>query len=101
MGKLLNKFVMTKYGQMAKFGHLAIFGHDQLDQKYTHMGYPWKGHEKTKSPVKFWSNLDVWLKSYGQNKIFGFFLYVNLLCKTKNALPRQKSTEKILIFGFS
>ena len=62
--------LMAKYG---KYGHiwvkiakLAIFGHKPYYQNYGHDGYPWKDNKKIKSPVKKSSDLDVWVKSYGQ-----------------------------------
>ena len=43
------------------------YGHKQYGSKYGHDGYPWKEDEKTNSAVKESSDLDVWVKSYGQN----------------------------------
>ena len=83
-------------GQMAIFGHLATFGHGQYDPNYVHDGYPRKEHEKTNSPVKVSSDLDVWLKNYDQNKDFGFSPYVSLLCKTKMLWPIFNCHAKIL-----
>ena len=45
---------------------LAIFDHKPYDQNYGHDGYPWKDNKKTNSPVKKLSDLDVWVKIYGQ-----------------------------------
>ena len=78
MGILWVMMVMAMCGQMAKFGHLATFGHSQHDPKYGNDGYPRKEHEKTNSPVKFLSDLDVWLKSFGQNKKIRIFPYVSI-----------------------
>ena len=83
-----------------KYGHMATYGHNQHDMQYGQYGYPRKEHEKCSSPVKELIDLDVWFQSYGQNKNFELFPYVNLLCKTKNGLRRQNSKDKILIFGF-
>ena len=43
------------------------YGHKQYGSKYGHDGYPWKEDEKTNSAVKESSDLDVWVKSNGQN----------------------------------
>ena len=47
--------------------------HNKLNPKYGHDGYLQKEHKKTNSSVKKLSDLDVWLKSYGQNKDLVFF----------------------------
>ena len=52
---------------------LTIFGHKLYDQKYGHDGYPWKDNEKTESPAKKLSALDVWVKSYDQKMDLDFF----------------------------
>ena len=64
--------------------------------KYGHDGYPQKEHEKCSSPVKESRYLGVQLKFYGQNKNFGLFPYVNLLCKTKNVWQFVKCQDKNL-----
>ena len=52
---------------------MDIYGHKPYDQMYGHDGYPEKEHKQTNSPVKKSSDLDVWLKSFGQNKDLNFF----------------------------
>ena len=68
---------MAKYGQYGHFYQnmaiLAIFDHKPYDQNYGHDGYPWKDNKKTNSPVKKLSDLDVWVKIYGQKMDFEFF----------------------------
>ena len=54
---------------MAILAILAIFNYKPYDQNYGHDGYPWKDNKQTMSPVKKSSDLDVWVKSYGQKKI--------------------------------
>ena len=78
---------------------MATHGHNQFVLKYGHDGYPLKQHKKTNSPVKESSDLDDWFKSYGENKDLGFFPYVSLLCKTKNASPNCKYHHKIIILA--
>ena len=84
---------MTQYGQ---YGHiwvnmaiLAIFDHKPYDQNYGHDGYPWKDNKKTNSPVKKSSDLDVWVKSYGQKWIL-IFSKISLFFQKSNMA--QKST---------
>ena len=55
-----------------KYGHMSLYGHKLYDHQYGLYGYLWKEHNKTNSPVKKSSDLDVWLTSYGQNKDFNF-----------------------------
>ena len=55
---------------------LAIFDHKPHDQNHGHDGYPWKDNKKVNSPVKKTSDLDVWVKSYGQKINFYFFKYL-------------------------
>ena len=80
--------LIVEYGQ---YGHiypniaiLAIFDHKPYDQNYGHDGYPWKDNKKTNSPVKKSSDLDVWLKSYGQKMDFDFFKKILISSKIKN-----------------
>ena len=61
---------------------MAIFGPNQNGPKYAHVGYPEREHKKTNLPVKKSIDLDVWLKSFDPNKIFEFYPYVTLQCKT-------------------
>ena len=56
-----------------KWSFLAIFGHKLFGQKYGHVGYPWKYHKQTNSPVKKSSCFNVWKKSYGQKTNFSYF----------------------------
>ena len=62
---------------------LAIFDHKPYDQNYGHYGYPWKDNKKTNSPVKKSSDLDVWVKSYGQKMDFHFFKNILIFSKIK------------------
>lgn len=70
------------------WSYMAIHGHNLLNPKYGHDGYQWKEHNKTNTPVKKSSDLDVWLKSYNQNKHFDNFF------GEKNGLFKKKQTQK-------
>ena len=48
------------------YGQICPYGHNPHELKYGHDGYLWKEHEKTNSPVKELGDLDIWVKSYGQ-----------------------------------
>ena len=63
------------FGSVASYLAVPIWphGHKLYGSKYGHDGYPWKEGEKTNSAVKESSDLDVWVKSYGQNQDFEFF----------------------------
>ena len=52
---------------LGKMAILTIFGHDPYGQKYGHDWYPWKDHKQTNSLLKKSSDLDLWVKSFGQN----------------------------------
>ena len=77
MAIVLPKRLIIQYGQ---YGHiwvnmaiLAIFNYKPYDQNYGHDGYPWKDNKQANSPVKKSSDLDVWVKNYGQKMDFHFF----------------------------
>ena len=63
---------------------LAIFDHKPYDQNYGHDGYRWKDNKKTNATVKKSSDLDVWVKSYGQKMDFDFFKKILISSKIKN-----------------
>ena len=54
-------------------------------------------NNKTYSSVKESSDLDDWLKSYGQKKDLGISPYVWSLCKTKKVRRRPNFHVKLLI----
>ena len=89
--------LMVEYVQ---YGHiwvnmaiLDIFNHKPYDQNYGHDGYPWKDNKKTNSPVKKSSDLDVWVKSYGQ-KIYSDFL------EKKSWFQNKKWLKTIVLGGW-
>ena len=79
---------------MVIYGHIAIHGHNLLNPKYGHDGYQWKEHNKTNTPVKKSSDLDVWLKSYNQNKHLDHFFGEKTDFKKKNRPKKDPKSPK-------
>ena len=55
-----------------------------MAENYGHYGYPWKDNKKTNSLVKKSSDLDMWVKSYGQKQDFDFLEKILIFSKIKS-----------------